>query len=74
MVTTKVSTHPRDMKTVTLGNDDLSITEIIAVSRYGAEVLFSPEYCNRVNQSRAVIEKFLILLFFWGLVPIGFLP
>jgi histidine ammonia-lyase len=59
LITTIESTHPKDIKSVTLGNGDISINEIIAVSRYDAEILFSNEYCNRVNDSRAVIEKFL---------------
>ncbi|MEH7546408.1 MULTISPECIES: histidine ammonia-lyase [Bacillaceae] len=59
MITTKSNIHPREIKKVTLGNGEISINEIIAVSRYDAEVLFSHDYRNRVNISRTVIEKFL---------------
>jgi histidine ammonia-lyase len=47
------------MKEVILGDGDVSLSEIIAVARYGAKVLFSQEYRDRVNASRKVIEKFL---------------
>jgi histidine ammonia-lyase len=56
---TQTNPHPREIKKVVLGESDVSLNDIIAVSRYGAEVIFSQEYRNRVNASRAVIEKFL---------------
>jgi histidine ammonia-lyase len=59
LITTIESTHPKDIKNVTLGNGDISINEIIAVSRYDAEIFFSKEYRDRVNDSRAAIENFL---------------
>ncbi|MCM2535473.1 aromatic amino acid ammonia-lyase [Neobacillus pocheonensis] len=59
MIIKQASSHPKDIKEVKLGVGDVSINEIIAVSRYGAPVLFSQEYRDRVNASRAVIEKFL---------------
>jgi len=51
--------HPKDMKQVILGKGDITIEELMAVARYDAEVVFSPAYCDRVNRSRAVIERFL---------------
>jgi histidine ammonia-lyase len=59
VVMTKVSSHPKEMKEVILSDGDVSLSEIIAVARYGAKVLFSQEYRDRVNASRKVIEKFL---------------
>ena len=56
---TQTNPHPREIKKVVLGESDVSLNDIIAVSRYGAEVIFSQEYRDRVNASRAVIEKFL---------------
>jgi histidine ammonia-lyase len=57
--TTIEHAHPKEIKQVILGKRNMTINEIIAVSRYGAEVLFSEEYCDRVNRSRKVIERFL---------------
>ncbi|MED4224914.1 histidine ammonia-lyase [Neobacillus cucumis] len=59
MITTISTIHPKEIKKVTLGDGEISINEIIAVSRYDAEVLFSQDYRDRVNLSRSVIEKFL---------------
>ncbi|OIK10796.1 histidine ammonia-lyase [Bacillus sp. MUM 116] len=59
MITDISNTHPKEIKKVTLGDGDITINEIIAVSKYDAEVLFSQDYRDRVNLSRSVIEKFL---------------
>ena len=56
---TKVKFHPKEMKEVILSDGDVSLSEVIAVAKYGAKVLFSQEYRDRVNLSRKVIEKFL---------------
>ena len=42
-----------------LGNVDLSVEEFVAIARYGAKVCFSENFCERVNRSRLLIEKFL---------------
>ena len=47
------------MKKVLLGIEDFTIEEFIAVARYGAEVQFTKEYCEGVNKSRRLIDKFL---------------
>ncbi|MDQ0199128.1 histidine ammonia-lyase [Neobacillus ginsengisoli] len=59
MILLQTNRHPKDIKKVELGKTDVTLNEIIAVARYGAEVLFSQKYRDRVNASRAVIEKFL---------------
>lgn len=58
MTTTNCS-HPMDIKEVALGDGAISIKEVIAVARYGAKVTFTEPYCERVNKSRSLIEKFL---------------
>lgn len=50
---------PKEIKDVYLGSEDFSVEEFIAVSRYGAVVHFSKEFCERVKKSRALVEKFL---------------
>ncbi|MCC8177834.1 MAG: aromatic amino acid ammonia-lyase, partial [Cloacibacillus sp.] len=47
------------IKKVTLGPGPLSLEEFIAVVRYNAELVFSPEYIERVSASRELAEKFL---------------
>jgi histidine ammonia-lyase len=59
MITNILNTPAKEIKQVTLGDRDITINEIIAVSKYDAEVLFSQDYRERVNLSRSVIEKFL---------------
>ncbi|MCY9667163.1 histidine ammonia-lyase [Paenibacillus alginolyticus] len=59
MKITSASTHPKDINQVILGDHQVSIAEFVAVARYGAKVSFSPSYCDRVNHSRSLIEKFL---------------
>lgn len=44
---------------VTLGDRKTTLEEFIAVSRYGAEVSFSPSYSEKVSRSRGLVEKFL---------------
>ncbi|MDQ0874651.1 histidine ammonia-lyase [Paenibacillus sp. V4I3] len=51
--------HPKDINKVILGEHPISISEFVAVARYGAKVSFSQSYCDRVKQSRHLIEKFL---------------
>lgn len=50
---------PREIKFVELGKKDITIEEFVAVARYGAEVKFADEYCERVNHSKSLLEKFL---------------
>ena len=51
--------HPKDIKEVVLGDGAISIQEVIAVARYGAIVSFTQTYCDRVDKSRSLIDKFL---------------
>ncbi|WP_261301465.1 histidine ammonia-lyase [Paenibacillus andongensis] len=51
--------HPKDINKVILGDHPISVSEFVAVARYGAKVSFSQSYCDRVKQSRQLIEKFL---------------
>lgn len=50
---------PKNIKEVTLGTGKVTLEELVAVARYGAKVYFSAEYCERVNNSRGLIERFL---------------
>lgn len=53
-------THdPRHMQVVVLDGDDFTIEEIVAVARYHAKVEFAPEFIERVNKSRAIIDRFV---------------
>lgn len=36
-----------------------TIEDLVAVARYNAEVVFSEAYCERVNRSRALVEKWI---------------
>ncbi|NHM33069.1 histidine ammonia-lyase [Neobacillus terrae] len=51
--------HPKQIHEVTLGKNDISLNEIIAIARYKAKVCFGQEYRERVLTSRKVIERFL---------------
>ena len=42
--------------TIELG-ERVSLEDMIAVARYGAEVRFSGKYCDRVKKSRRTVEK-----------------
>ena len=44
---------------VTIGAGAVSLEEFVAVSRYGAKLVLSQEYLERVTKSRALVEKFL---------------
>ena len=52
-------TNAREIKTVVLGSDELSIPEFVAVARYGAAICFSEDYCQRVQRSRSYMERAL---------------
>lgn len=53
-------THdPRHMQVVVLDGDDFTIEEVVAVARYHAKVEFAPEFIERVNKSRAIIDRFV---------------
>ncbi|MFJ7366543.1 histidine ammonia-lyase [Peribacillus frigoritolerans] len=58
-MTTADCLQPKDIKEVVLGDAEISIEEVIAVARYGAMVSFTQTYCDRVNESRSLIDKFL---------------
>ena len=49
---------PRAIQKVTLG-EQISLEQVIAAARYGAEVVFSETYAARVNRSRALVERWV---------------
>jgi histidine ammonia-lyase len=49
--------YPNDIKEVML-DEKVSLTEIIAVARYGAKVFFSDNYIKRVNKFRNFVDDF----------------
>lgn len=51
--------HPKSIREVVLGEQELSVAEFVAVARYNATVVFSDAYRNRVRESRARVETFL---------------
>lgn len=51
--------NPKEIKKVVLGKGDFTVEEFVAVSRYGAEVQFSDEYCVRVKKAKDLLERFL---------------
>ena len=50
--------NSKNIKKVELGNP-IHLEEFVAVARYGAEVVFSEEYCRRVKRSRTLVEKWV---------------
>jgi len=48
--------HAQDIKRVVLGGE-MRIEQLVAVARYGAKVEFSKAYCERVNRSRNLVDK-----------------
>lgn len=48
----------RKIKQVKLGGH-MTLEQFTAVARYGAEVVFSEEYCTRVKKSRTLVEKWV---------------
>ncbi|MFR5879448.1 MAG: aromatic amino acid lyase [Cloacibacillus evryensis] len=54
-----ISSNPKEMKTVVMDDDDFTIEEVVAVARYHAKVEFSPAFIERVNKSRAIIDRFV---------------
>ncbi len=50
--------NSKNIKKVELGNP-IHLEEFVAVARYGAEVVFSDEYCRRVKKSRTLVEKWV---------------
>ncbi|HVI40005.1 MAG TPA: aromatic amino acid ammonia-lyase [Anaerovoracaceae bacterium] len=51
--------NPKEIKKVVLGKSDMTVEEFVAVARYGAEVQFSKEYCERVKNTKGLLERFL---------------
>ena len=47
----------KEIGTVTLGNR-LTLSDVVAVARYGARVEFSPQYAERVSACRRLVERF----------------
>ncbi|MCL6624984.1 histidine ammonia-lyase [Alicyclobacillus shizuokensis] len=58
-MTHRPGTRPQDIQKVVLGHGDPTVSELVAVSRYGAQVSFCPAYRERVAKSRALVDKFL---------------
>lgn len=50
---------PRKIQTVVLDGDDFTIEEVVAVARYHAKIEFAPSFIERVNKSRAIIDRFV---------------
>ena len=55
----RISRDPKKMRTVVMDDDDFTIEEVVAVARYHAKVEFSPAFIERVNKSRAIIDRFV---------------
>ena len=55
----RISRDPKKMRTVVMDDDDFTIEEVVAVARYHAKVEFSPAFIERVNNSRAIIDRFV---------------
>lgn len=53
------SKEPQKIKKVVLSEKEITMEEFIAVARYDAKVEFSPEFEDRVQKSRAIINRFL---------------
>ncbi|MEG0091391.1 MAG: aromatic amino acid lyase, partial [Oscillospiraceae bacterium] len=47
------------MRTIIIGKTDLTLEEFVAVARDGAKVELSQEAIERINASRAVVDKFV---------------
>ena len=45
-------------KTIILG-EPIGLEEFVAIARHHAQVEFSPEYCQRVEKSRALVETWV---------------
>ena len=50
---------PEQIKEIYVGIHNISLEEFVAIARYNAKVSFSNEFCQRVNESRGLVEKFL---------------
>ena len=51
--------YSSEISQVELGIHDISLEEFMAVVRYGSRVVLTPDYLERVSQSRQLVEKFL---------------
>ncbi|WP_126284017.1 histidine ammonia-lyase [Burkholderia stagnalis] len=51
--------RPNKIREVQIGASDISIEQFVAVARHGAEISFSPEYRERVSNSRRLVDLFL---------------
>ena len=59
MNTLDLTRNPGKIKTVILDDDDFTIEEVVAVARYHAKVEFDQSFIDRVNKSRAIIDRFV---------------
>lgn len=50
--------NPECINQVALG-EKINLEQFVAVARFGAEVVFSDDYCRRVERSRALVEKWV---------------
>ena len=47
-----------EMKTLVLG-EPITLDDFVSVARFGRKVEFSPEYIERVERSRALVEQWV---------------
>ncbi|MGG3772605.1 HAL/PAL/TAL family ammonia-lyase [Heyndrickxia faecalis] len=55
-----LSENPKKYAEVILSGDEVSIEEFIAVARYNASVSFSNKYITKIQQSRSLLDSFLL--------------
>ena len=46
-------------KEVILGEKDITLSEFVAVARYGAKVILSGSYCDRTEKSRELLVRII---------------
>ncbi len=51
--------HPEDIKSIQIDGDSLSLEELVAVARFGAEVEIKKEALAAMEKSRRMVEKIL---------------
>ncbi|WP_175884271.1 histidine ammonia-lyase [Burkholderia sp. BCC0044] len=54
-----MKTRSNEISEVQLGASNISIEQFVAIARNGAHVTFSSDYCERVLNSRRLVERFL---------------
>ena len=51
--------HPRGANPVVLDDCLIDLDQFMAVVRFGAELTYSPTFCERVQKNRRLVERFL---------------